>query len=108
MEPKDEGRGSTITLCHAPLKKAVLHRKMAIVRIFFRLTVFYVGYLNSSITKYLVNCEHIEPDFQHMSPGREMDCEMGPTINQRGRVSKTKQKVEWMLSRHRKNIEHWL
>ena len=34
-----QGRGGTITICHAQSKKAVLHRKTAIVRIFFRLTV---------------------------------------------------------------------
>ena len=39
VEPKDQGRGSTITLCHAHLKKAILHLKTVIVRIFFRLTV---------------------------------------------------------------------
>ena len=39
VEPKDEGCGSTITLCHAQLKKAILLLKTAIVRIFFRLTV---------------------------------------------------------------------
>ncbi len=39
VEPKDQGHGSTITLCHTHLKKAILHLKTSIVRIFFRLTV---------------------------------------------------------------------
>ena len=34
VEPKDEGCGNTITLCHAQLKKAILHLKTAIVWIF--------------------------------------------------------------------------
>ena len=29
VEPKDQGRGSTITLCHAHLKKAILYLKRA-------------------------------------------------------------------------------
>ena len=42
-EPKDQGRGSTITLCHAHLKRAILHQKTAIVWIFFCLTVVCLG-----------------------------------------------------------------
>ena len=34
-----QGSDSTFTPCHALLKKAILHPKTAIVRIFFRLTV---------------------------------------------------------------------
>ena len=34
MELKGQGRGGTITICHAQLKKAILHIKTAIVRIF--------------------------------------------------------------------------
>ena len=40
VEPKDQGRGGTINLCHAHLKKAILHLKTAIVRIFFGLSVY--------------------------------------------------------------------
>ena len=53
VEPKDQGRGSTITLCHAHLKKAILRLKTAIIRIFFRLTV---GSFDIEYKKCLSNC----------------------------------------------------
>ena len=40
VELKGQGRGSTITLCHAQLKKAILHLKTAIVRIFICPSVY--------------------------------------------------------------------
>ena len=43
-----QGRGSTINICHAQLKKAILHLKTATVRIFFCLTVL----ATSSFPKY--------------------------------------------------------
>ena len=50
VEPKDQGRDSTITLCHSHLKKAILHLKITIVRIFICRSVSVAQSITSVLT----------------------------------------------------------